>query len=124
MAVATGLSAASLYVAYPILDLLRDHFGMSDTTAGLLVTVAQAGYAAGLVFLVPVSDVVRRRPLALTLLALTAAALVVAGAAPSGSVLLAASALAAITAVGAQVIVPYAAELAGPGSRPTRSASS
>ncbi|WP_435595010.1 MFS transporter [Tsukamurella tyrosinosolvens] len=114
MAVATGLSAASLYVAYPILDLLRDHFGMSDTTAGLLVTVAQAGYAAGLVFLVPVSDVVRRRPLALTLLALTAAALVVAGAAPSGSVLLAASALAAITAVGAQVIVPYAAELAGP----------
>lgn len=32
MAVATGLSAASLYVAYPILDLLRDHFGMSDTT--------------------------------------------------------------------------------------------
>ncbi|MCS3780963.1 MFS transporter [Tsukamurella ocularis] len=114
MAVATGLSAASLYVAYPILDLLRDHFGMSDTAAGLLVTVAQAGYAAGLIFVVPVSDVVRRRPLALTLLALTAAALVVAGAAPTGSVLLAASALAAITAVGAQVIVPYAAELAGP----------
>lgn len=114
MAVATGLSAASLYVAYPILDVLRDRFAMSETTAGLLVTVAQAGYAAGLIFLVPVSDVVRRRPLALTLLTLTAAALVVAGAAHSGAVLLAASALAAITAVGAQVIVPYAAELAGP----------
>ncbi|GAA1071626.1 MFS transporter [Tsukamurella spumae] len=114
MAVATGLSAASLYVAYPILDLLRDRFGMSDTTAGLLVTVAQAGYAAGLLLLVPMSDVVRRRPLALTLLTLTAAALVVAGAAQTGAVLLVASALAAVTAVGAQVIVPYAAELAGP----------
>lgn len=114
MALATGLSAASLYVAYPILDLLRDRFGMSETTAGLLVTAAQAGYAAGLIFVVPLSDVLRRRPLALTLLTLTAAALVVAGAAPAGSVLLAASTLAAFTAVGAQVIVPYAAELAGP----------
>ncbi len=114
MAIATGLSAASLYVAYPILDLLGERFGLSETTTGLLVTVAQAGYAAGLLFLVPVSDVVRRRPLSLTLLALTAAALVVAGAAPTGGVLLTASALAAVTAVGAQVIVPYAAELAGP----------
>lgn len=114
MAVSTGLSAAALYVAYPILDLLRERLGMSDTAAGLLVTVSQAGYAAGLVFLVPMSDVVRRRPLALTLLILTAAALVVAGAAPTGTVLLAASAVAAVTAVGAQVIVPYAAELSDP----------
>lgn len=114
MALATGLSVAGNYLAHPILGLLQERLGMSETAAGLLVTAAQAGYAVGLVLLVPMADAVRRRPLALTLLLITAAALVAAGAAPSGTVLLIAATVAAVTSVGAQVIVPYAAELAGP----------
>ncbi|WP_115329672.1 MFS transporter [Tsukamurella paurometabola] len=114
MALATGLSVAGNYLAHPILGLLQERLDMSETAAGLLVTAAQAGYAVGLVLLVPMADAVRRRPLALTLLVITAAALVAAGAAPSGTVLLVAATAAAITSVGAQVIVPYAAELAGP----------
>lgn len=114
MALATGLSVAGNYLAHPILGLLQERLGMSETAAGMLVTAAQAGYAVGLVLLVPMADAVRRRPLALALLLITAAALVAAGAAPSGGVLLVAATVAAITSVGAQVIVPYAAELAGP----------
>ncbi len=114
MALATGLSVAGNYLAHPILGLLQERLAMSETAAGMLVTAAQAGYAVGLVLLVPLADAVRRRPLALALLLVTALALIAAGSAPAGPVLLAASTLAAVTSVGAQVIVPYAAELAGP----------
>ncbi|MFL1377844.1 MFS transporter [Nocardiopsis protaetiae] len=117
MAVAAGLSVAGNYFAQPLLGLLRVELGMTTTTAGLAVAAAQIGYAVGLGLLVPLGDRYARRGLAATLLAATGLLLALAGTAPTGWLLLAATALAAVTSVGAQVLVPFAAELAPPGRR-------
>jgi predicted MFS family arabinose efflux permease len=117
MATATGMSVAGLYFAQPLLDLISRDLHVSATLAGLIVTAAQAGYALGLILLVPLGDVVDRRRLAVTLFAVTAAFLALTAAAPNGPLLLAGTALTALTCVGAQVVVPLAAALAAPAER-------
>ncbi|KAI1380452.1 MFS general substrate transporter [Hypoxylon crocopeplum] len=67
-----AFSVANLYYSHPILNILADDFGISDQHSSLVPTVTQAGYAAGLLFIVPVGDIVRRRPMILTLMFMTA----------------------------------------------------
>ena len=58
---------ANLYYAHPILNILADEFGVSDQRSSLIPTVLQAGYAGGLLFIVPIGDIVKRRPFILFL---------------------------------------------------------
>ncbi|MZD08605.1 MFS transporter [Streptomyces sp. SID5785] len=117
MAVATGLSCAGNYVAQPLLDLVAHDLGLGGASAGLVVTAAQAGYALGLMLLIPLGDVLDRRRLAVTLFSATAALLAVSAVAPSGPVLLVSTVLTGVTSVGAQVLVAHAAALAGAATR-------
>lgn len=117
MSVATGLAVSGNYFAQPLLDLIGREFGIGPSSAALLVTAAQGGYALGLILLVPLGDLVDRRRLAVTLYAATAVLLLVSAAAPNAAVLLASTALTALTSVGAQVVVPFAATLAAPEER-------
>jgi len=117
MAVAAGLSAAGNYFAQPLLDVIERHLHIGVTTAGLVVTAAQAGYALGLILLVPLADVLDRRRLAVCLFSLTAFFLLVTASAPNGPLLIAGTLLTALTSVGAQVVVPFAAALAAPEER-------
>jgi predicted MFS family arabinose efflux permease len=110
-AVATGLAVASNYLAQPLLATMRHDFGVSSAVAGLIVTVAQSGYALGLVLLLPLGDLFERRRLITTLAALTAVGLGAAGFAPSIGLLMGATGLVALTSVMAQVLVPFAATL-------------
>jgi predicted MFS family arabinose efflux permease len=112
LSVACGTAVANLYYAQPLLQTLGRAFGVSDGTAGLLVTVGQVGYVLGLSLLVPLGDLRERRGLICALLSLTAAALVLAAAAPSFAVLAVAIGLVGVTAVAAQIIVPMASSLA------------
>lgn len=112
MAVATGLSAAGNYVAQPLLDLISRDLHLGSVLAGLVVTASQAGYALGLLLIVPLGDVIDRRRLAVALFLSTSLFLTVSALAPSGPVLLAGTILAALTSVGAQVVVAHAAALA------------
>ena len=52
MSVATGLAVASNYYAQPLLNTIARAFNLSASSAGFIVTAAQLGYAAGLLFLV------------------------------------------------------------------------
>ncbi|WP_043842999.1 MFS transporter [Amycolatopsis taiwanensis] len=117
MSVATGLAVAGNYFAQPLLDLIGRELRLGPSLAALVVTAAQAGYALGLFLLVPLGDLVERRRLAVSLYAVTAVFLLVAATAPNGTMLLAATALTALTSVGAQVVVPFAVTLATPGER-------
>jgi predicted MFS family arabinose efflux permease len=112
MAVATGVAVASNYYAQPLLPVMRHDLQLSPTVAGLIVTVAQVGYAAGLLFLLPLGDLVERRSLVVALSALSAVALVVLGLAPNGAVLLPAAFVVGALSVLAQVLVPFSASLA------------
>ncbi|MDD9350216.1 MFS transporter [Mumia sp.] len=117
MALSTGLSVSANYLALPLLDLLADDLGIRDSTAGMIVTAAQVGYAVGLLAIVPLGDLLERRRLAVSLLGATAVLLVASSLAPGGRVLLVTTALTALTSVAAQVVVPFAVTLAEPEQR-------
>jgi predicted MFS family arabinose efflux permease len=114
-AIATGQAVASNYLAQPLLATLRAEFGVSSTVAGLIVTVAQIGYASGLVLLLPLGDLLERRRLITSLAAVTAAGLAAAALSPSIGMFAAAVGLVGFTSVMAQILVPFAATLT-PGS--------
>src|SRR3954469_7444045 len=117
LAVACGATVANLYYAQPLLSTIAGEFGVSVGTAGLLVTVSQIGYAAGLAFIVPLGDLLARRRLVARLLALCAVALVGAAAAPSLPVLAVALGAVATTSCVVQILVPLASTLAAPAER-------
>ncbi|MGW6376975.1 MFS transporter [Rhodococcus sp. NPDC055112] len=117
MSVSTGLVAAGNYFAQPLLDVIRQDLQLSTSTAAMVVTAAQAGYALGLILLLPLGDLLERRRLAVVLFGATAVFLLVSAAAPNGAVLLAGTAFAAITSVAAQVLVTFAVALAAPEHR-------
>ncbi|MEO3787429.1 MFS transporter [Actinocorallia sp. B10E7] len=117
MSTATGLAVSGNYFAQPLLDLIGREFGTGPSSTALVVTAAQCGYALGLILLVPLGDLVDRRRLAVSLYAATAVFLLVSALASDGTVLLAGTALTALTSVGAQVVVPFAATLAAPEER-------
>ena len=117
LAASAGLAVASIYYAQPMLGLLGASLGVSDRLIGLVPTLTQLGYAFGILLLAPLGDRFDRRTIILAKAAVLCAALVLAGAAPSISVLLVASLAIGLTATMAQDIVPAAATLAPEASR-------
>jgi predicted MFS family arabinose efflux permease len=111
-AVACGLCAANLYYAQPILDTLAKDLGTSSGTAGLIVTMSQIGYAAGLALLVPLGDLVSRRRMVPVVLIATTGGLIVSALAPDIGVLIALALIVGAGSVVAQLLVPMAASLA------------
>jgi predicted MFS family arabinose efflux permease len=112
MAIACGAAVANIYYAQPLLSTIAHDFSVSDGTAGLLVTASQVGYAAGLVLLVPLGDLIERRRLITGILLVTALALAATAAAPSFTLLAAALLVVGVTSVVAQILVPLASALA------------
>jgi predicted MFS family arabinose efflux permease len=112
-AVASGLAVGNAYAAQPLLDAIADAFALSHAAAGAVVTATQAGLALGLVLVVPLGDVLARRRLVPAQLLVGASALAVVAATHSGPLLLAAVAVVGASSVVAQVLVAYAAALAG-----------
>ena len=110
-AIATGQAVASNYLAQPLLDTISHELHVSSGVAGLIVTTAQVGYAAGLILLLPLGDLFERRRLITTLAVITAAGLAAAALAPSAGFFMAAAGLVGLTSVMAQILVPFAATL-------------
>jgi predicted MFS family arabinose efflux permease len=111
-AAACGLSVANLYYAQPVLDSIAKTYLTNSGTAGLVVTLAQIGYALGLALLVPVGDLVARRRLVPVVLMISAGALVASAFAPDIEVLIAVALIVGAGSVVAQVLVAMAATLA------------
>lgn len=117
MSVTTGLVVASNYYAQPLLHTISQQFKLTETQAGSIVMTAQMAYAIGLMFLVPLGDMIERRKLVVIMTLLSAAGLLVSGFSNSFSLLLIGTALTAMLSVVAQVLVPFAATLAAPEQR-------
>jgi predicted MFS family arabinose efflux permease len=117
LAMACGLAVANLYYAQPLLHALAGAFGTTAGGAAMVVTLTQIGYAAGLLLLVPLGDLLERRSLVVVVLLLAAIAL--AGSALAGGLLVFEVVALAVgcTSVVAQVLVPMAADLAAPDRR-------
>ncbi len=117
MALACGLTVANLYYAQPLAGPISQALGMGRAATGLVVTLTQIGYGLGLVFVVPLGDLVEnRRLIAITALC-GAAALALAGMSPSAGPFLGAMFLVGLGSVAAQMLVPVAAHLAPAAAR-------
>ncbi|EAA2983762.1 MFS transporter [Salmonella enterica] len=117
MSVATGLAVASNYYAQPLLDTIAHHFSLSASSAGFIVTAAQLGYAAGLLFLVPLGDMFERRMLIVSMTLLAAGGMLITASSQSLSMMILGTALTGLFSVVAQILVPLAATLATPETR-------
>ena len=111
LAISAGLIVANLYYAQTLVGPISAATGLSAEAAGLIVTLTQVGYALGLLFIVPLGDLVENRRLVFVALLATSVALAAAAFSTSALVFLAASLAIGIGSVAAQVLVPFAAHL-------------
>lgn len=112
LAAACGIIVANLYYAQPLVGTISSSIGLSANSSGLIVTLTQIGYVAGLLFVVPMGDIIENRRLVAVSLLLTALALAAAAAAKQVPLFLAASFVIGLGSVAAQVLVPFASYLA------------
>ena len=117
MAAATGLAVAGNYYAQPLLPAIAHDMGIPAGSAGAIVTVAQLGYALGLLMLVPLGDIFEQRRLIVGMALLTAVGLLMTALAPSIGFVFLGTAIAGLFSVMAQVLLPLAATLALPENR-------
>ncbi|EFE7587480.1 TPA: MFS transporter [Escherichia coli] len=117
MSIATGLAVASNYYAQPLLDTIARNFSLSASSAGFIVTAAQLGYAAGLLFLVPLGDMFERRRLIVSMTLLAACGMLITASSQSLAMMILGTALTGLFSVVAQILVPLAATLASPDKR-------
>lgn len=116
-ALAAGLSVANTYYAQPLLDTMARDFAIAPATIGLVVTLTQVGYGLGLIFIVPLGDIVDRRRLIAGQGLLSVIALVSIALAGSAGMLFASLATMGLMAVVIQILVAFAATLAPPEKR-------
>ncbi|WP_405861921.1 MFS transporter [Streptomyces sp. NBC_01515] len=112
IAVCTAVTAANIYLAGPLLPLIAHDFGSTPSAVAWIASVAQFGYATGLLFFAPLGDRVNRRPLVAALSVATTAALLAGAAAPGTAALAVAVFVAAAATVVPQLLVPLVAERA------------
>ncbi|WP_320196188.1 MFS transporter [Agrobacterium rosae] len=117
VAAAAGLSVANIYYAQPLLDLMAHDLGIPAATVGLIVMVTQVGYCLGLIFIVPIGDLIDRRKLIIAQGLLLGIALVTVGTAGTSAMLLAGMGAVGLSAVLVQTLVAQAAALATPAQR-------
>jgi predicted MFS family arabinose efflux permease len=114
MAVGCGAVVANLYYAQPLEDTLARRLAVGPGVIGVILTLIQIGYAIGLATLMPLGDLVERRRLLAVMLAVAVAGLTTMALAPGAAVLGSAAVLVGVSTSAAQVIVPFAAHIAGP----------
>ncbi|HEU4633547.1 MAG TPA: MFS transporter [Flavisolibacter sp.] len=117
MALSTGLIVANIYYCQPLVVLISQEFGVAESKAGAITFYTQLGYALGLLFFVPMGDMLEKRKQIVVTTALTVGALMMAAISTSLTMLNIACLLIGSTSVVPQLILPLAAQLSAPENR-------
>ena len=111
LGLAIGVIVANIYYAQPLIGPIGTSLGLDPAAAGLTVMFTQMGYGLGVLFIVPLADLIENRKLILTMISIAIVAIL--GIALSTD-LLTYFASALVVGFGAstvQILVPYAAHL-------------
>ncbi len=117
LATACGLIVANIYYAQPLVGPISAELGLSPQAAGLIVTMTQIGYGAGLLLVVPLGDLFENRSLVLAILGVAILALISAALSSHAAPFLVSALVIGMGSVAVQVLVPYAAHLAPEATR-------
>lgn len=117
LATACGMIVASLYYVQPLIGPISAALGLSPQSAGLIVTMTQVGYGVSLILVVPLADIIENRRLIVMALIASTFALFVAGISQHAPIFMLAMFFIGLSAVAAQIVMPYASHLVAPAAR-------
>ncbi|PUZ27321.1 Predicted arabinose efflux permease, MFS family [Chitinophaga costaii] len=112
MAVCTGLIVANIYYSQPLLSLIQRDFHITESEAGQVTFFTQMGYAMGLLFCVPLGDMLERKKQIIIMGIFSTLALAASAVAPNPDLLKTAGFFIGFTSIIPQLIIPMAAHLA------------
>ena len=109
MAIMAGFTVANLYYNQPLLDMICRETGITQVEANLITVVTQIGYALGLLFVVPIADMVSVRRIVVLGMLVAAVSAVTIGFAKNVWMLWGASLMLGISSIMPQLFIPMAA---------------
>jgi predicted MFS family arabinose efflux permease len=111
LGLACAIGVSSLYYNQPLLLEMGSTYGATAGRTGFVAVATQIGYAVGLLFFVPLGDVLERRGLMMRLYGAVAVALLLVAAAPNLYLLIAGSVLIGMFGSVTHVVLPIAPDL-------------
>ena len=114
LAIIAGISVANLYYNQPLLNLISHDLKVSEFSANLIAMTTQIGYALGLLFIIPLGDLYKRKTIILINFSILVVSLLTIATAPNIYIILLASLLTGICSVMPQIFVPIAAQFSTP----------
>jgi len=112
MTISAGLVVANIYYCQPVLGKIATELRLSETSVSSIATLTQVGYAAGLLFIIPLGDMLQRKKLILVDFIFIVLALCGMAWAQNIYLLAGISFLVGFTSVVPQLLVPMAAHMA------------
>lgn len=109
LSIVAGISVANLYYNQPLLNMIRHDLDVSEFTTNLIAMVTQIGYALGLLFVVPLADMYKRKKIIVTNFVLLVLSLLCIATAPNIHIILTASLFTGICSVIPQIFIPITA---------------
>lgn len=111
LAIIAGISVANLYYNQPLLNRISRDLQTSEFTANLIAMITQIGYAIGLLFIIPLGDLFKRKTIILINFTVLVVSLLTT---PYIHLILFASLLTGICSVMPQIFIPIAAQFSTP----------
>ena len=111
LGLACAVGVSSLYYNQPLLLEMAHTYGTTVGKAGLVAVASQVGYACGLLFCVPLGDVLERRTLIVRMFAAVSVALLLVALAPNLALLIIGSVMVGVFASVTHIVLPIAPDL-------------
>lgn len=116
-AVAVGVIVTNLFAPQTLVGAIGASFGLPEAASGLVAMAPLLGYAAGLILLVPLADLIENRALVLRMLLCAILAAALAAVAPGLPALLILMVVLGAACSAIQILVPIAAAMVAPARR-------
>lgn len=111
MAVAAGICTGGNYFSQPLIHSIGQSLHLAETTIAWVPTLAQISYACGLVFLMPLGDILEKRKLLFIFMLLASSGLMISGFSHNIYLLLLGTVITGLFSTAAQLLLPLAASL-------------
>ncbi|MBQ9678004.1 MAG: MFS transporter [Prevotella sp.] len=114
MAVLAGFTVANLYYNQPLLDMICRETGITQVQANLITVITQTGYALGLLFIVPIADMVSLRRIVMTCMSVASLSAVAIGLVDNVWLLWGASLTLGLSSITPQLFIPMTTRYSRP----------